>query len=962
MTQIKTALHLCAALSLAACGGSHLAVDQPGAGETLQLPFPAGRAVEHRLTFRISGGLPPYTSSIEDCPEWVKLFPDQGVLAGTAPAGAAGTYFCTYRVTESDPGFRPQRSVSFGLHLVVIRNPNRLSLASPGKQNLVVGTFYDQALPAAAGGVPPHTYAFTCAGGSLPPGMGFAPGTRRLAGTPTDRFRDSCTYSVTDSAQPAETVSQAVEVEVTGGPAPLELTQVFGKQRLMVGTFFDKELPAAAGGVAPYTYAFTCAGGSLPPGMGFAPGTRRLAGTPTDRFRDSCTYTVTDSAQPAETVSQAVEVEVSGGPAPLELTRVFETGTDNQLTLKIGRRSQTELRMAAGGVAPYTYEVVDCTLPAGLAFHGSTRVLSGTPNAEYRGPSCTYRVTDSSTPPVSVSLTFVLTVEPLEANAWRFRTRTVEPGGPCVLPGRGGVEVATLHAARAGDGAASYALPGAPYPLTTGRLLSFNPSNRVLTYANPDPPPVLGTPDTYRYLVGTAASVNAANADDALCLDVQYLPRSSICDETPPLTHIQILLQVRDDAFWDESAREYRCPDTTAPTPRPGAQGSSSNPVHEALGPVHARRAAAIAHAAVRDRVRGWSPGAEQASFAIAPEVGLASLSGQSEGFDYSGTSESASVGAETGAGAWQAGLVTSLTRTELRYRAEAALAERGYRTGDHDTELLSLHPFAAWHAPSGGHIWASLGAGAGSLSHRDDLGFPSWSRSDVRLFAYAAGASVPVADVLSGELQAEAGIESFALDIEGGGRISSSLPTLQGRDWRAGLAWSAPVYGAPSVSMAYRHLTGDGPEGGRLEAQGSVAIAGIFDPRLSLTGSAGASLGVGDHEQGAWGLGGGVRFAPNSRGRGFGLNLDTRLVSPADDGSSGLRLQGEAGYGLPGGPLLGAVRPYVKMSRHSGDRSIQRILGLDLRDTPSSQLNVEAQAHSRDQPSALMFSMRHRF
>ena len=151
------------------------------------------------------------------------------------------------------------------------------------------------------------------------------------------------------------------------------------------------------------------------------------------------------------------------------------------------------------------------------------------------------------------------------------------------------------------------------------------------------------------------------------------------------------------------------------PTPPPQVRARvrkapPSNPVHEALGPVHARRAAAVAHTAVRDRVRGWSPGAEQSSFAIAPEVGLASLSGQSEGFDYSGTSESASVGAETGAGAWQAGLVASLTRTELRYRAEAALAERGYRTGDHDTELLSLHPFAAWHAPSGGHIWASLG------------------------------------------------------------------------------------------------------------------------------------------------------------------------------------------------------------------------------------------------------------
>ena len=387
-------------------------------------------------------------------------------------------------------------------------------------------------------------------------------------------------------------------------------------------------------------------------------------------------------------------------------------------------------------------------------------------------------------------------------------------------------------------------------------FLSFDPSNRVLTYTNPEPPPVLGTPNTYRYLVGTEASVDATNADDALCLDVQY-NANDVDDICPDDTYIHILLQVRDDAFWDENAEEYRCPDTTAPLPRPGAQGSPSNPVHEALGPVHARRASAVAHAAVRDRVREWSPGAEQASFAIAPEVGLASLSGQSEGFDYSGTSESASFGAETGAGAWQAGLVASVTNTELHYRAEAVLAAQGYRTGEHDTEILSLHPFAAWHAPSGGHFWASIGAGAGSLSHRDDLGFRSWSRSDVRLFAYAVGASVPVADVLSGELQAEAGIESFAFDIKGGGRISSSLPTFRGRDYRAGLAWSASVTGAPSLSVAYKHLTGDGPEGGQLEARGSVSVAGIFDPRLTVIGNAEGSFGLGDYEHDSWGLGG---------------------------------------------------------------------------------------------------------
>ncbi|MDE0458310.1 MAG: Ig domain-containing protein, partial [Chromatiales bacterium] len=761
----------------------------------------------------------------------------------------------------------------------------------------------------------------------------------------------------------AATVPLAVEVEVTGGATPLSLTSP-GKQSLVVGTFDDELFPAATGGVAPYTYTFTCAGGSLPPGMGFAPATHRFAGTPTVRFRDSCTYTVTDSAQPAATVPLAVEVEVTGGATPLMLAQVFEDTSDNELTLNIGRRSRTTFREASGGVTPYTYELADCTLPAGIEFHPSTRVLSGTPDAEYRGPNCTYRVTDSADPEASVSLSFELTVEPLEESAWRFRTRTVEPGGPCADPTDADpVMVATMPAAHAGAGDAIYALPGAPNPAATGSNLSFDPGNRVLTYANPDPPPVLGTPDTYRYLVGTETTgVNAENAEDALCLDVQYVPRSENCDERPPLTRIQILLQVRDDAFWDENANEYRCPDTIAPTPRSGARGSPSNPVHEALGPVHARRASAVAHAAVRDRVLGWSPGEEQASFAITPEVGLASLSGRSEGFGYSGTSESASFGAETGAGAWQAGLVASFTRTELHYRAEASLAEHGYVAGEHHTEVLSLHPFVAWHAPSGGHVRASMGAGTGELRHRDDHGFPSWSRSDVHLQSWTAGASVPVADVLTGELQVEAGIESFSFDIEGGGRISSSLPTLRGRDWRAGLAWSAPVPGAPSLSVAWRRLTGDGPEGGRLEARGSVSVEGVFAPRLALLANAEGSFGLGDLDHDSWGLAGGVRFAPDASRRGFGLELDTRLAPLEEGGSAGVGIRAEAGYGLWGGPLFGTLRPHVGLIRHPGGGFLRRSVGVDLRDTPYSRARIEVHDHAHDRAPALRFTLRQRF
>ena len=750
----RIVIQVCLALFLAACGGGQLSVDLPKGKQTLDLLFPPGQAVEHRLP-RISGGIPPYESSIDGCPDWVTLFPDQGILAGTGPAADSGqTFFCTFQVTESDPGFRPARTVSYGLRLVV---------------------------------------------------------------------------------------------------------------------------------TAPET-------------------------------------------------------------PPLEFTQRFE-----EITFQIGTRYQIEFPAASGGVAPYTYELVDCALPAGLEFHSNTRFLSGTPNAVYRGPNCTYRVTDNSSPPVSVSWSFVLIVDPLDRGKWRFRTRSLpQSDHPLNRTTELRQRFATLPHAIGESGTPTYRLPDVRLPLR------FDQARRELSYTHTGVDPLFDTPITFRYEVWRG---NADKADDALCVDVSYRdppPREELPNDGLLST---VRVSVRDDVYWD--GEEYRCPDAP-PESAMTAHATLSNPVHEALGPVHARRAAAVASAAVRDRVRGWSPGSEQASFALTPEVGFASLSGQHDGFDYTGNSESATVGAETGAGAWQAGLVASFTRTELRYQAEAALAELGYRTGEHDTEILSLHPFAAWHLPSGGHLWAVLGGGTGDLRHRDDLGFPSWSNSDVRLLAYAAGTSVPLAEMLSGELQAEAGIDSFAFDIKGGGRISSSLPTMRGVDYRAGLGWSAPVRGSPSVSLAYRHATGDGPEGGLLEARGSVSVEGILHPRLALIGNAEGSVGLGDYEQDFWRLGGGVRFAPDSLGRGFGLELNTRFASLGDGAASGVGIRGEVGYGLWGGPFFRTMRPYVGLVRYSDGDSVRRTLGLDLGHASNWPIKIEVLDRSDDQ--SLRFSLRHRF
>jgi len=683
--------------------------------------------------------------------------------------------------------------------------------------------------------------------------------------------------------------------------------------------------------------------------MNFDTASHRFSGAPRTPFDDSCTYAVEDHSpeghgRSSERVVRTVSVTVTDPrpQPPLELPLSVVLG--NSVVLTVGQPARVTFEPASGGVPPYTYEL-DCDLPEGMEFTSDGRLLAGTPSeALLVKRICTYRVTDERDGNGNTRERVVtLIVNLRDPGRWRFNPRTL--GGSeypidSTLDGR--QPLATLPHALGGTSPQTYELLDVQEPL------GFDAGTRQLYYVRSGVRPLFGTATTSVYQV-----VVGGGPQDALCIDVVYLNPIADAPQT-------VRVSARGDAHWNGTDRFVCVPE--APAGNSSSLPMASNPIHQALGPIHARRAVDVAHAAVRDQVRRWSRGAAGTLPAFSPAVDFGSLSGESGGFDYSGSSTSMSAGAELGAGAWQTGLVASFTRTGLRYDAEAGLAERGYRSGEHDTEIVSLHPFVAWHAPFGGHLWASLGGGAGDLRHRDDLGFRSWSSSDVRLLAYALGGSVPVTDVLSGELRAEAGIEAFAFKIEGGDRISSALPTLRGHDYRAGLAWSAPVAGAPSVAVAYEHLTGDGPEGGKVDAQGSLSFDGVFDPRLTLTVSAWGSFGLGDYEYKLWSLGGGFRFAPDDSGRGLGLEIDARLMSIAAERSDRVGMRSEAGYGFSGGPFLGTVRPYVGVVRYSGDHSVRRTLGFDLGGASNWRVKIELYDHTAGQPLAFRLSLRHRF
>ncbi|MCS7062419.1 MAG: putative Ig domain-containing protein, partial [Anaerolineae bacterium] len=144
---------------------------------------------------------------------------------------------------------------------------------------------------------------------------------------------------------------------VTVGPASLP--------NGTVGTSYSQTL-TASGGTGPYT--FTVASGTLPPGLALAAG-GALAGTPTTVG----TYTFTARAADAQGCVGTREYALTVGAA-------CPTVTVEPVSLPNGtvRTSYSQTLTASGGTGPYTFTVVNGTLPAGLTL-GANGTVSGTP-------------------------------------------------------------------------------------------------------------------------------------------------------------------------------------------------------------------------------------------------------------------------------------------------------------------------------------------------------------------------------------------------------------------------------------------------------------------------------------------------------------------------------------------------------------------------------------------------------
>lgn len=314
------------------------------------------------------GGTTPYTYTAVNLPPGLSFNPTTREITGTPTV--AGPYVVTINVSDADGN---SASMNYTINI-----KNALVLPNASLVDGTVGTAYPtQLIPSATGGTTPYTYVAT----NLPPGLSFNPTTREITGTPTTTGTFTVNVQVTDAAN--VTASNSYTIKVV---APLSIANKTLADGTVGVVYATETLPAATGGVGPYTYVAT----NVPAGLSFNPTTRQITGTPTGAGNFTITLTVTDSEGRQATNTYALKVNGA-------LTLATATLPDG--TVGTAYPTQT-LPAVSGGTGSYVYEALN--LPAGLSFNTTTRELTGTPTT---GGTYTFsvKVTDAASNTVTTN-------------------------------------------------------------------------------------------------------------------------------------------------------------------------------------------------------------------------------------------------------------------------------------------------------------------------------------------------------------------------------------------------------------------------------------------------------------------------------------------------------------------------------------------------------------------------------
>ena len=434
-----------AGLALTASGDQDYTLDT--AITNLTLPEASGGTAP--LTYTLTG---PGDSAL---PGGLTFTPGTRTLSGTP--STAGTFDLTYEVTDDN-------DASTSVDFTVMVNAS-LTLSAPGNQIYTQNTAIPNlTLPAATGGTAPLTYTLVGPRG-VPEGLAFNPQTRTLSGTPSAIDDTMLTYTVTDTNGASTSVDLRIFIN-----SNLAFVSEPANQNYTQDIAINTQLPEATGGTG--TFAYTLIGqsrASLPPGLIFTPGTRTLSGTPSMTGTTALVYSAQDTGDSSIiSVGSIFTVTVNPGLEPL-------TAPDDQNYTQGTKIDDLQLPPAIGGTMPLTYTLTgrsnsDPSLPTGLSFDPSTRILSGTPSTatgtptEFGNTELLYSVTDANGDSTSVDFRVTVNLR-LALTAPDDQNYTLDTA----------ITDLPLPAATGGTAPLTYTLTNVPGGL------NFDPSTRILS-------------------------------------------------------------------------------------------------------------------------------------------------------------------------------------------------------------------------------------------------------------------------------------------------------------------------------------------------------------------------------------------------------------------------------------------------------------------------------------------------
>jgi hypothetical protein len=283
-------------------------------------------------------------------PRGLVFFPD-GSLRGT-PTDTGLFPFAVEATMVSGETARQQVSLSVVSNLEIV-TPPLLPAA-------VAGLGYSHLLETAGAVWPWH---WTLAEGSLPADLTLDESTGLIAGVPSQGGEFSFALTVTDASN--TTMRRAFTLTVDAGT---NLSIAPALPAAVTGQPYSHKLQSR-GGMPPYTWSVQS--GSWPPGLSLDPKTGNIRGRPAQDGTYQLALAVSDARN--ATATRRVSLQVAGA---LSLTSAPELPAG-----QAGSAYASQLAVA-GGRAPHRWQILDGTLPPGLALDSSTGALRGTPSSE----------------------------------------------------------------------------------------------------------------------------------------------------------------------------------------------------------------------------------------------------------------------------------------------------------------------------------------------------------------------------------------------------------------------------------------------------------------------------------------------------------------------------------------------------------------------------------------------------